>query len=140
MEQDKHSDQYNAKNKTSLERLIKILGKANSDDETLAKREETSVSLGSIEGDLLDPIKKKLKLEGKLQESYELNTKIFLSRDETADVTPVKQEESGPDDSMKLEDSHSQTANQEHSEKPESNQSHPQDPSPQTEDSNIPNS
>jgi hypothetical protein len=81
MEQDKHSEQYNAKNKTSLERLAQILGDASSDDETLTKREETSVSLGSIEGDLLDPVKKKLKLEDGLQESYELNTKIFLSRD-----------------------------------------------------------
>jgi hypothetical protein len=140
MDQDKHSDQYNAKNKTSLERLIKILGNASSDDETLAKREETSVGMGSIEGDLLIPLKKKLKLEDGLQKSYELNTKIFLPRDETADVTPVKQEESGPDATTKLEDSHSQTASHEHSEKPESNQSHPRDPPPQTEDSNIPNS
>jgi hypothetical protein len=140
MEQDKDSDRYSAKDETPLESLAQILGDASSDDETLAKREETSVGMGSIEGDLLIPLKKKLKLEDGLQKSYELNTKIFLPRDETADVTPVKQEESGPDATTKLEDSHSQTASHEHSEKPESNQSHPRDPPPQTEDSNIPNS
>jgi hypothetical protein len=140
MLQDKYSEQYSAKNKTFLERLAQILGDANSDDETLAKREETSVSLGSIEVDLLDPIKKKLKLENGLQESSELETEMSVPRDETGDVTSVKQEKAGPDANIKLEDNHSQTANQKHSGEPESNQSHPQGEPYQTEDSNIGNS
>lgn len=76
-----------------------------------------------------------MKLEGGLQEGYELRIKIFVVRDENGNVTLVKQEESGPNVNVKIEDSHSQIAGQEHSEKPESHQSHSQMEIYQTENS-----
>ena len=78
-----------------------------SDDEILTKREEASVSLRNLQGDLLNPIKKKLKLEGGLQEGYEHKIKIFLAGDENNNVTQVKQEQAGPNVNVKLKDSHS---------------------------------
>jgi hypothetical protein len=81
-----------------------------------------------------------LKLKGGLQEAYELRIKIFVVSQENGYVTLVKQEEAGPNSNVKFEDSHSQIAGQEHSEKPESNQSHSQEEPCQTEDSNSGNS
>jgi hypothetical protein len=135
MEKDKDTDQYSPKNKTHLKRLAQIPGDASSDDEILAKREETSVSLGSLEGDSLNPIKKKLKLEGSLEAGYELKTKLPLPKDEYGNFNPVKQEEAGPTLNIKLEDSYSQYSNQGNFEKPGSNP-----PNSQDEDSNSDNS
>jgi hypothetical protein len=84
---------------------------------------------------LLNPIKKKLKVEGGLQEGYEPKTKISVARVENVNVPPVKQEEAGHNVNVKLEDSHSQIADQENSEKPEFDQSHSQEDTYQTKES-----
>jgi hypothetical protein len=136
MEQDKHGEQYSARNKTSLTSLAQILGHASPDDEILAKREETSVSFGSLQADLLNPITKKLKLEGGLEQYYKL-AKIFVARIENINVPPVKQEEAGPDVNVKLEEGHSQISGQGHSKKPESKQSDTQEETYQPEDSKM---
>ena len=127
MEQDKNGKQYSAKTKASLESLAQIPGHASTDDEILIKREDTSVSFGSLHGDLLNPIQKKLKVEGVLQEGYEPKARIFVVKNENGDVFAAKQEETGHNVNVKLEDSHSQIAGQEDSEKPESNQCHSQE-------------
>lgn len=120
---DKHTEQYSTKNMAAREILAQILCDASSDDEILAKREETSMSLVSQEDQFLYPIGKKLKLEGGLQEFYGLKTETFVPRVNYSHVPPVKQEEA-TDLNFKLEDSHSQIGAQEHSEKVESNQCH----------------
>jgi hypothetical protein len=118
MDQDKHGEQYTSRNEISLKSLAQIPGPCRSYNGILRKRKHTSVSLRSLQADLRNPIKKKLKLEGELQEGYELKIKTFAVRDENGKVTIVKKEEDGPNFNVKLEDSHSQTADQENPEKP----------------------
>jgi hypothetical protein len=106
MEQDKHSEQFSAKNGASLNVLAQMLRGCSPDDQILAMREETTPSLGSLQRDMLSPIKKKLKLEGGLQEGSELKTNISAPKDDNGNVTTPKREEAGPNDNVKLEDSH----------------------------------
>jgi hypothetical protein len=86
---DKHNEQYSTKNKTAREILAQILGDASSDDEILAKREETSMSLVSLGDQSLNPIGKILKLEGGLQEFYGLKTETLVPRVKYSHVPPV---------------------------------------------------
>jgi hypothetical protein len=118
MEQDKHGEQCSARNEISLKSLAQIPGPYRSYNGVLRKREHTSVSLRSLQADLRNPIKKKLKLEGELQEGYELKIKTLAVRDDNGNVTIFKKEEACPNFNVKLEDSHSQTADQENPEKP----------------------
>lgn len=84
----------------------------------------------------MNPIKKKLKLEGKLQGGSGLKTNIFDVKDENGNVTPVPQEEASPKVNVEFEDSHSQIAGQENSEKLEFDQSYLQEEHYQAEESN----
>lgn len=113
MEQDKHGEQYTAMNKTSLKILDQIPGPCRSYNGILRKRELNSMSLRTLQADLRNPIKKRLKLEDGLQDSYELKIKTLAVRNENGNVTIVKIEEAGPGINVKLEDSYSQTADQE---------------------------
>ena len=135
MDQDKYREQYSPNIKTSLTSLAQIRGDASSDDDILIKREDTSVSFGSPQADLLNPIIKKLKVEAGLQGGYEPKTEIFVARVENVNVPPVKEEETCHNFNVKLEDSHSQTAGQEDSEKPEFDKIHLKEEPYRSEDS-----
>jgi hypothetical protein len=132
MEQDEVDLHYSTQNGTSLEGLAQMLRGCSPDDQTLAKRQASSLTLGSLQGTFLNPIKKKLKLEAGLQDGYELENSLGKSQSSNASL--VKQEEPGPYPNCEFEGSHNNTSNQEISEKRSSGQSHSKNDSSQTED------
>lgn len=121
MKQDKDDLNYSTKNGTSLESLAQMLSGCSADDHTLAKRQQSSLTFGSLQGTFLNPIKKKLKLEAGLQDGYELETS--LGNSQSSNATLVKQEEADPEPNCMLEGQQTRSSEQEHSEKPSSKQS-----------------
>ncbi len=101
MEQDKDEMNYRNKDGTSLESLAHMLRGCSPDDHTLAKRQESSLTLGSLQGTFLNPIKKRLKLEAGLQDGHELETS--LGNSQSSNATLVKQEEADPEPNSMLE-------------------------------------
>jgi hypothetical protein len=101
MERDKDDLNYSTMNGTSLESLAQMLSGCSTDDHTLAKRQEISLTFGSLQGTFLNPIKKKLKLEGRLQGGYEFETS--LGNSQSSNATLVKQEEADPEPNCMLQ-------------------------------------
>lgn len=115
--QEKDVDDYIAKSKTSLQHLAQIFCDCNSGSQILTKRKKNS-----LQGDLLNPIKKMIKLEAELQDGYKLQIEVSVVKDENANTALVKKEESSISENMMIADPDSQNGGREDSQKPGSDQ------------------